>query len=187
MIKSCLILSLAAVLFTGCASFQGVQGVATADSKPAAASLVPYDLPHYKRVNLLVADLERSLKVYQDILGFSAGTISESSVNSFSYPVFNIPREARMRYTYLGEPGESRVFGLTEVTNIDLPRPQNSPHLTASVIGVTDLADKIVQIKALGLDVTDSKTSDGAEFRFLEQAFVDYDGHLIVLYEVLGE
>ena len=92
-----------------------------------------------------------------------------------------------MRYTYLGEPGEKRVLGLTEVRNIDLPRPINSPHLSASVIGVTGLVDKMKQIEALGLDVTESKVAGGAEFRFIEQAFTDYDGHLIVLYEILPE
>lgn len=150
-------------------------------------TVLPYALPHYKRVNLLVADLERSLEVYQDILGFSPGNISKSSTTSFSYPVFNIPPEARMRYTYLGEAGEDRVLGLTEVKNIDLPRPADLPHMSASVIGVSDLEGKIEKIIALGLETTDSKVAGGSEFRFIEQAFVDYDGHLIVLYEILGE
>lgn len=92
-----------------------------------------------------------------------------------------------MRYTYLGEPGENRVFGLTEVKNVDLPKPADLPHMSASVIGVSGLEDKIKKIEALGLDVTNSKIAGGAEFRFMEQAFVDYDGHLIVLYEILGE
>lgn len=164
---------------TGCASVS----VKTESTSRA----VSYDLPHYKRVNLLVADLERSLAIYQDILGFSTGNIAESSTTSFSYPVFNIPSEARMRYTYLGEPGEDRVLGLTEVKNIELPKPANRPHMSASVIGVTDLEDKIGKIKALGLETTESKIAGGSEFRFIEQAFVDYDGHLIVLYEILGE
>ena len=164
---------------TGCASVS----VKTETSTPT----VSYDLPHYKRVNLLVADLERSLTIYQDILGFSAGNISESSTTSFSYPVFNIPTEARMRYTYLGEAGEDRVFGLTEVKNVALPKPSDLPHMSASVIGVSDLKGKIKKIEALGLETTDSKVAGGSEFTFIEQAFVDFDGHLIVLYEILGD
>ena len=165
----------------GCVSVTAVE----AKDTPIAAS--PYGLPHYKRVNLLVADLERSLTIYRDILGFSPGNISDSALGSFSYPVFNIPKEARMRYTYLGEPGENRVFGLTEVRHVDLPKPADRPHMSASVIGVTGLEAKIDKIEALGLKTSPSKIAGGSEFRFMEQSFVDYDGHLIVLYEILGD
>lgn len=153
----------------------------------SAANIAGYDMPHFKRPNLLVANMERSLVIYRDILGFEGAPIVESSPDSFSYPVFNIPREARMRYTYLGEPGEARVLGLTEVTGIDLPRAPKTPLMSASVIGVSGLEEKMKQIEALGLEVTESKIAGGAEFRFIEQAFVDYDGHLIVLFEILGK
>lgn len=177
-----LILPVIFLLATGCASTNSSSSDTT-----TSASIVSYDMPHYKRVNLLVADLDRSLVVYRDILGFSDAPIGESALDSFSYPVFKIPREARMRYTYLGEPGENRVLGLTEVKNINLPKLPDRPIMSASVIGVSGLVEKMKKIEALGLEVTDSKISGGSEFRFMEQAFVDYDGHLIVLYEILGE
>ena len=50
---------------------------------------------------------------------------------------------------------------------------------------MTDLAGKFEQIEALGLTTTEPKIAGGVDFDFVEQAFVDYDGHLIVLYEVL--
>lgn len=140
--------------------------------------------PHVKRPNLLVADLDRSLKIYRDILGFEGAPISESSLDSYSYPVFNIPREGRMRYTYLGEPGEDRVLGLTEVKNVDLPRPADRPYMSTVVIGVTGLTDKMDQLAKMGLEMTEPKTTGGTEFIFTEVAFIDPDGHMIVLYEV---
>ena len=57
--------------------------------------------------------------------------------------------------------------------------------MSAVVIGVTDLAGKFEQIEALGLTTTEPKIAGGVDFDFVEQAFVDFDGHLIVLYEVL--
>lgn len=150
------------------------------------APSVGYDLPHFKRPNLIVADMERSLVIYRDILGFTGSDIATSSTDSFSYPVFNFPAEARMRYTYLGEPDEARVFGLTEVKGIELPDMPAAPHRTAHVIGVKNLEEKFEKLEALGLETTPSKIAGGAEFKFIEQAFVDYDGHLIVLYEILG-
>jgi hypothetical protein len=47
----------------------------------------PYGIPHVKRPTLLVADLERSLTVYRDVLGFEAGAVVDASPDSFSYPV----------------------------------------------------------------------------------------------------
>lgn len=146
-----------------------------------------FEMPHVKRPNLLVADMDRSLEIYQNILGFSAGRISESSLDSFSYPVFNLPPEARMRYTYLGEPGEARVFGLTEVRNIELPKPASAPYMSTVVIGISGLTEKFEKLEALGLKVSPSKIAGGSEFKFIEQAFVDPDGHLIVCYEILED
>jgi len=174
------LLATACLIFSGCVSVNSVPTAPDTAAKPAA-----YDMPHVKRPNLIVADMERSLAIYRDILGFSPGGISESSLDSFSYPVFNFPPKARMRYTYLGEPGEDRVFGLTEVKNIALPRPPSEPFVYATVIGITDLEAKFAKLEAMGLKVTESKTAEGAEFRFIEQAFVDPDGHLIVCYEQL--
>jgi len=157
--------------------------------RPATATTIAatYDMPHVKRPNILVTDLDRSLKIYRDILGFSFDSISESSLDSFSYPVFNIPREARMRYTYLNEPSEKRVFGITEVKGVKLPKPASAPYMTTAVIGITELESKFAKLKAMGLTVTESKTTGGTEFRFIEQAFVDFDGHLIVCYEILPD
>jgi len=159
-----------------------IAGCAPAKTENTAqVSMGPgYELPHYKRVNLVVADLDRSLTIYQDILGFEPGTIMESGLDSFSYTVFNFPKEARLRYVYLGEPDEKRVFGLTEATGIDLPLPPSAPYINTSVIGITDLEAKFKKLEAMGLTVTPSKISGGAEFKFIEQAFIDFDGHMIV-------
>lgn len=158
----------------------------TVTTTPAAIPVkqTEFAYPHVKRPNLLVADLDRSLKIYRDILGFDDAGIGESSLDSYSYPVFNIPREGRMRYTYLGEPGEDRVFGLTEVKNVDLPRPADRPYMSTVVIGVTGLTDKMEQLAEMGLEMTEPKTTGGTEFIFTEVAFIDPDGHMIVLYEV---
>ena len=164
----------------------GVLPACAPAANQTASPSASIEMPHVKRPNLLVADLERSLKIYRDVLGLLPSSISESSEDSFSYPVFNIPKQARMRYTYLGEPGEARVFGLTEVSGITLPRPASEPYMSTVVIGISDLPAKFDKLKAMGLKVTDSKIAGGSEFRFIEQAFVDPDGHLIVCYEVLS-
>lgn len=156
---------------------------AAAPTVQPSAPVIEY--PHVKRPNLVVSDLSRSLSIYRDILDLDASQISTSGADSYSYPVFNIPKGTTIRGVTLHEPGEQRVLALTELASLDLPRPANGPYMSAVVIGVTGLEDKFAQLAAMGLTMTEPKIASGADFDFVEQAFVDFDGHLIVLYEVL--
>lgn len=137
----------------------------------------------YKRVTLVVADIERSLTIYRDILGFTVNSLTESDDDSYSYPVFKIPREAKIRFATLDSPSQERTFGLTEVTGCELPKP-NGIIMYTSVIKVGNLDDAMSKIKALGLETTDATTDSNDNFTFKEQSFIDFDGHLIVLYEI---
>lgn len=138
----------------------------------------------YKRTTLLVADLERSLEVYRDILGFSVFQVKESGKDSYSYPVFKIPEHATITFATLSSPSQVRTLALTEVKGVTLPKP-SAPLMSAAVIQVVDLPAKIERLAALGLETTAPKKAEGHDFSFLEQAFIDYDGHLVVLYEIL--
>lgn len=144
-------------------------------------------VPDVKRPNLVVRDMERSLEIYRDILGLNASTVREGSAGSFSYPVFNVPPEASLRFASLHEPGEERVLNLTEVTGIDLPALPSGPHMSAIVIGISNLKPKFAKLESMGLKVTRTEIADGPDFSFIEQAFVDPDGHLIVCFEVIRE
>lgn len=138
----------------------------------------------FKRATILVADIDRSLQIYRDILGFEVFQISESSEDSYSYPVFKIPKEAKIRFATLSSPTQVRTLALTEVTGIELPKP-SAPLMTAGVIKVDDLPSVMDKIEALGLEITEPKVDEGTDFTFREQAFIDFDGHLMVLYQIL--
>ncbi len=138
----------------------------------------------YKRITLCVSDLERSLTIYRDILGFTINYVQPSEKDSFSYPVFNIPNEADLNFATLDSPTQERTFALTEIKGVPLPK-QEGIHMSASVIKVDNLTEVITKIKALGLKTTALKKDENEYASFIEQAFVDFDGHLIVLYEML--
>lgn len=138
----------------------------------------------YKRITLCVADLERSLKIYRDILGFTVNYIQPSDKDSFSYPVFNIPNEADLNFATLDSPTQERTLALTEIKGVALPK-LSGIHMNASVIKVDDLKGVISKVKELGLKTTDIKTDENEYATFIEQAFVDFDGHLIVLYQLI--
>jgi catechol 2,3-dioxygenase-like lactoylglutathione lyase family enzyme len=145
-----------------------------------------YEGATFKRVTLVVADMERSLEIYRDILGFDLDGISESSEDSYSYPVFKVDPEASIRFATLSAGTQQvRTLALVEVTGMDLPEP-SKPIMTASVIRVHDLDAVIDRLKGLELEVMEQETAEReGEFRFKEQAFIDFDGHLIVLYEIV--
>ena len=44
----------------------------------------------FQRANFVVADMERALGFYRDILGMSVAFQKDSDENSYSYPVFEI-------------------------------------------------------------------------------------------------
>jgi len=139
--------------------------------------------PYYKRITLVVADIDKSLKIYQDILGFTINYRKESDEDSYSCPVFNIPKEAKISFATLDSPNQQRTLGLTEIKGVELPKYEGI-HMTASVIRVNDLDATMDQITALGLKTVPPTTDSNDYATFKEAAFVDYDGHLIVLYEI---
>lgn len=141
---------------------------------------------HYKRITLVIADIDRSLKIYRDILGFSVHNIKDSEADSYSYPVFRLPPEAKIRFCTMDSPDQIRTIGFTEVKGIDLPKERH-PHMSASVIRVEEIELVIEKIKALNLYTTELKIDTNSnDLTFKEQAFVDFDGHLIVLYELIA-
>jgi len=137
-----------------------------------------------KRVNLLVRDMQRSLAIYRDILGFRVFQCADAGPQSFSYPVFRIPAAAQLHFCTLDSSTEVRALALTEVRGVELPaHPQ--PQLSAPVIRVEQIDQVLARLQAAGLEVVEprrSRTAEGHEFT--ELAFTDPDGHLVVLYEL---
>ena len=56
---------------------------------------------YIQRSNFIVSDLDHSLRIYRDVLGFSVDFIKQSDAASYSYPVVDIPREAILRFCVL--------------------------------------------------------------------------------------
>ncbi len=154
-------------------------------SSSTAADEIPPGALHLKRQTLLVADLERSLEIYRDILGFTVARITESSPDSYSYPVFNVPAAATLRFATLDSDTEGRQFALTEVRGATLPRPDPDAIRTSTpVIQVRDFDAVLAALRDAGLEIVEPTTARSADGRlFKEMAFIDLDGHLVVLYE----
>ena len=75
----------------------------------------------FQRANFLVSDLEKSLKLYTDVLDFQLVFIKDSEKDSYSYEVFQIDESAILRFAVLSLPNQRNVMALTEVKGIKLP------------------------------------------------------------------
>jgi len=138
----------------------------------------------YKRNTLVVADYKKALTIYCGNLGFSVNYIKESADDSYSYPVFNIPKETKATFVALDSPSQESTFALTEIKGIPLPK-QTGPRMSATEIKVDDLALNISQLENLGLETLNHIKDSTDEQSNIEQAFVDYHGHLILLFKSL--
>jgi len=140
--------------------------------------------PELKRINLLVSDLDRSLEIYEGVIGMEVFEIKISKADSYAYEVFNVPSDARLRFASLNVGSEKRAFALTEVTKAGLPS-QDGIKMATAVIKINNLKEIYKQINDLELKTTRIDEDTTPEGRtFLEFSFVDYDGNLIVLYEL---
>jgi catechol 2,3-dioxygenase-like lactoylglutathione lyase family enzyme len=139
---------------------------------------------HLKRPCLIVGDLQRSLKIYQDILGFRLDYVGEASATSYLYTVFQLPAQTKLTFAALSTDHEPRAIALAEAKQVELPPPQ-PPYRIATVIQVEDLAAVIQQIQALDLPIVPPSSFTAPPNQiFTEQGFHDFDGHLIIVYQI---
>jgi catechol 2,3-dioxygenase-like lactoylglutathione lyase family enzyme len=141
----------------------------------------------FQRGNYIVADLDRALTFYRDVLGFEVTYILPPNPDSYSYSVFAVPREAVMRFCVLSTQTQVRVMALTEIAGLSLasvPHPRRS----AVVLEIDELDGAIAGARALGLTVYEEevlRTQDGRIGR--EIGIADFDDNLVVLYKISGE
>ena len=140
--------------------------------------------PDLKRINLIVSDLDQSLVIYRDVIGMEVFEIKNSEKGSYAYKVFNLPQDADMRYASLNIGSKTRGFSLTEIKNAKLPSYDGIKMTTAviQVKGLREIYDKIIDMNLYSTEIDEDTTPEG--ITFAEFSFTDYDGHLVVLYEL---
>ena len=139
----------------------------------------------FQRANSIVADIERALTFYRDVLGFEVAFTQEHNPASYSFPVFEIPAEAVLGFCVLSAPGQPRVMALTEIRNVALPPVR--PRRAAIVLEASDPDAVMAGARSLGLQVYDEETlvtADGRTGR--EIGIVDFDDNLVVIYRITG-
>ena len=141
----------------------------------------------FQRANFIVRDIERALTFYRDVLGFEVEFQLGHNPDSYSFPVFEIPREATLGFCVLSAPGQPRVMALSQISNVEMS-PVPHPRRSAIVLEVADPDAVMDGARALGLKVYPEEkliTKDGREGR--EIGIVDFDDNLVVIYLIEKE
>ena len=139
----------------------------------------------FQRGNFVVADLERALTFYRDVLGFEVAYQKGHNPESYSISVFNIPDGAKLGFCTLSTRDQVRVMALTEIKGIELPSVA-PPRRSAIVLDVVDPDAIMAGARDLGLTVYPEErleTNDGRIGR--EIGIVDFDDNLVVIYTIL--
>lgn len=170
----------AAALLAGCIS---ITARTTVQAEPPA----PYSGPLMKRSALVVADMDRAVGLYRDVLGFQLNGVTQSAPTSYSYPVFNVPTDKPIRFaTFNSGPSQIRSLALLESPGVR--HDASGPRESALVINANGRLRAIMaEVAKRGLPIIPERPLPGPDgVAGVEIAFTDYDGHLIVLYEFPG-
>ena len=145
-----------------------------------AFGVAPFD-PFAHRSNFIVADLDRALRIYRDILGFQVNVVLPVQEHHFMRTIFGLPDGAEMRIAFLsGKKGEFGHIGLTEVRGVDLAGSADGHHPSVLILEVQRNLEPLREaIAAESSDVSeifDLEMPDRREFMF-----TDHDGHRILI------
>lgn len=138
----------------------------------------------FQRANYVVSNLERALEFYIGVLGLSLEFVKDSEKTSYSYPVFDIPAKAEMRFAVLSAPNQPRVLALTEIKKIEL-KPVSHPRRAAIVFETPDIDSVTKRARDAGFEVYpegELLTFDGRIGR--ELGIIDADDNLTVIYSL---
>ena len=134
------------------------------------------------RPNVLVADMDRALRVYRDILGFKVDFLLDAL--DVATEMFGLPESAEVRMAFLSE--GRNAFGslaLTEAQGVELPA-RAAPYPFCIIIEVMEgrLASILERLREEGLPV--GRAYELKQPDRTDVTITDHDGHRVVLFEL---
>ena len=139
------------------------------------------------KTSLIVADLDRSLRIYADGLGFTVNFIKPMAAGAFGHQIVGVPEGGRLRFAGLsGSGAQEGSFGLGEITGVALGAPGAiaTSLLVIHLPALDEAMRRLSRIPGVTL-IPERPMIGGGAGR--EGAFVDPDGRRIVLYRLAGD
>jgi len=174
------ILSFSTLALIGCATSPSKQSQPSTESK--AETQETYTGAKVRRWSPVVSDLDETIYLYTEILGFELGRVFEDPKDSYVFQIFDIDPALTTRHALFHAGEDKRVLTAVEVPGLSPDRLSETPHRSVTLINANGNFD---EIKA--------KLEDGGYETMIphklgpqgiEMGFVDKDGHVYAVYEV---
>lgn len=142
---------------------------------------------YFKRAVFIVSDLDRSVALWRDVLKFEPNPVNDlTGRESYVFELMNVPVDSVARtVSFDAGDQQTRTMLLLEVPDTE-PLPADDVHRSTVVVNANGRFDEIIaSIEALELELKQPNTfvtADGDAA--IEQGFVDWDGNLVLIYEI---
>ena len=147
----------------------------------SAEESAEYDGAELRRWSAIVADLDETIYLYTDILGFELGDVTTDPKTSYVYEVFNISRDITTRHATFHAGDNKRVLSVVEVPGVNLPKPPQHPRMSVTLLNAKGRFDEIYT--RLVDEGYSTLKPHALGSRGIEVGFIDKDGHLYAMYE----
>ena len=138
---------------------------------------------YLQRSIFFVSDLEQSLPLFTQLLGFTENYRLEHELDTFSHRLFGLPAGLPTTFVTLDLPGQERCLALLAPES---PFDRQTRAASAGLVIRVDSVDAVYErVALLGLKCEAIKREINPQHGppRTEGAFYDYDGHPIVIFD----
>ena len=151
-------------------------------TKISPADTDEYTGARFRRWSPVVADIDETVRLFRDILGFELGEITTDPPTSYVYEVFGLDPERPVRHATFHAGEQQRVLSVVEVPGARITRKPGAPRMAAALFNANGRFDTIVAaLREADYELLQPHRlgSNGIEI-----GFIDANGHLFALYEI---
>lgn len=144
------------------------------------------NLPYLQRPCFRVQDIDRSLTIYRDLLGFTVEYVMVDDPDTYIREVFPIPEGIETRFATLSTPTQVRSLAMVEAKGIEV---NPSPASSTVVIKVPSVDKTMAAAAEMGLrcaHIIEVGPNDGPGQGRKEAVFFDFDNNPVVVFELLS-
>lgn len=135
----------------------------------------------FRRWSPVVSNLEDTIHLYTDILGFELGEVTEDPPESYVYKVFNVPPGIVTRHALFHDGDQKRVLSIVEIPGL-APQETDGVRRSLTLFNARGRFDAIVdRLTAEGYATLPPQALGSSG---IEMGFRDRDGHLYALYQI---
>lgn len=145
-------------------------------------SVTGYEGAVFRRWSPVVADMDRAIELFTEILGLKLASLSYDPPESYVFEIFGIEPGTPTRHAVFDAGSAKRVLSVVEVPGLRVTRTPPLPRTSVALFNANGRFDAIVEkLRAAGYETLSPHRLGSSG---IEIGFIDDDGHLYGLYEI---